>query len=342
VKLIGHRDKRAWRAGRKSPRILFVGSGGFVGWAGQGAELCQSEVVVRTSFDDSALLAERYGFPASEIRDASAALGPSRLPSQLRSLFLQVALVDLWRSLGVVPDATMGLSMGEVVSLYAAGAISREDLVATICELSVAATQHETWRWVQWHVAASTAEARRLCQNAPAPLYHVGTFGPDFSIVTCVEDDEPVVADFLASEAMIKLHYGSAGAVHLPQAWRSRALESALARVSLQPGACPMYSAATGGRLPPDADLGAPYWQMVFNQPFYLDAALLVALGDGYDVVVNLGAAITATTVEMKKTIQRAGTHATLVDTMRPRGSELDTWAQAVEIMRELGALTLS
>lgn len=155
-----------------------------------------------------------------------------------------------------------------------------------------------------------------------------------------MEDDEPVVADFLASEAMIKLHYGSAGAVHLPMPWRSSALESALAPVTLQPAACPMYSAATGGRLPAGADLGAPYWQMVFNQPFYLDEALLVALGDGYDVVVNLGAAITATTVEMKKTIQRAGTRATLVETMCPRGSELATWAQAVEIMRELGALT--
>lgn len=46
---------------------------------------------------------------------------------------VQVALAELWRSYGVVPDAVVGHSMGEVAAAHIAGALSLDDAAKVIC-----------------------------------------------------------------------------------------------------------------------------------------------------------------------------------------------------------------
>ena len=46
-------------------------------------------------------------------------------------VFLQTALCDLWRSLGVTPVAVFGHSFGEMAAAYAAGVCNKKQLVTT-------------------------------------------------------------------------------------------------------------------------------------------------------------------------------------------------------------------
>ncbi len=49
---------------------------------------------------------------------------------------IQVALADLWRSRGVLPDAVVGHSMGEVAAAHVAGILTLDDAVRVICRRS--------------------------------------------------------------------------------------------------------------------------------------------------------------------------------------------------------------
>ena len=45
---------------------------------------------------------------------------------------IQVALVELYRSWGIIPDAVVGHSAGEIAAAYAAGVITLEDAIRVI------------------------------------------------------------------------------------------------------------------------------------------------------------------------------------------------------------------
>jgi myxalamid-type polyketide synthase MxaE and MxaD len=54
---------------------------------------------------------------------------------------MQVALVQLWQSWGINPDAVVGHSMGEVAAAHVAGVLSLEDAIQVVCRRSQLLTQ---------------------------------------------------------------------------------------------------------------------------------------------------------------------------------------------------------
>lgn len=114
---------------KSQPRLAFVFTGQGAQWPAMGVELMQYPV-----FQESILAADRYlndlGCSWSLSFELSKQAGSSRVDDpefcQPICTALQIALVDLLASWGIIPHAITGHSSGEVAGAYAAGAISRE------------------------------------------------------------------------------------------------------------------------------------------------------------------------------------------------------------------------
>ncbi|WP_415848832.1 type I polyketide synthase, partial [Tsukamurella ocularis] len=123
------------RGGRRSGTV-FVFSGQGAQWAGMGRRLLRTE----PAFADAVRALEPefrriVGFSLEQaLLDGEVTSGIDRIQPVL--VGMQLALVELWRSRGVHPDAVIGHSMGEVAAAVTAGALSVADGLTVIATRS--------------------------------------------------------------------------------------------------------------------------------------------------------------------------------------------------------------
>jgi acyl transferase domain-containing protein len=120
--------------GGRPSRVVHVFSGQGSQWPGMGMDLYRCEPVVRESLDECeqivrdiggwSILTETGHTPASRLTETEIA--------QPAIFAVQLALTRLWASWGLVPDAVLGHSMGEVAAACAAGALGVQDAIRLI------------------------------------------------------------------------------------------------------------------------------------------------------------------------------------------------------------------
>ncbi|MFD7707409.1 type I polyketide synthase [Streptomyces sp. NPDC059786] len=132
----GEDHPQAVRGTAESERsCVFVFSGFGSQWAGMGRRLLETEPVFRDAVAACeeemrkwigwSPLAALRGEPGSRPFDEG-------IPQEL-VFAVQVGLVELWRSWGVVPGAVVGHSMGEVAAAWAAGALTLAQAAEILC-----------------------------------------------------------------------------------------------------------------------------------------------------------------------------------------------------------------
>jgi polyketide synthase 7 len=123
--------------GRAQPvgKTVFVFPGQGSQWTGMGAQLFDSSSVFADHMQrcDEAL-AEWVDWSVIDvIRGALDAPGLDRVDVVQPTLWAMMAsLAELWRSVGVVPDAVIGHSQGEIAAAYVAGALSLEQAARVV------------------------------------------------------------------------------------------------------------------------------------------------------------------------------------------------------------------
>jgi myxalamid-type polyketide synthase MxaE and MxaD len=118
----------------QAPGVVFVFSGQGSQWPGMARQLLAEEPVFRAAI-------ERCELAFAPFVDWSLlnllAGSDSRLDDidviQPALFAIQVGLATLWRSWGIVPDAVVGHSMGEVAAAHVAGALDLDDAARVIC-----------------------------------------------------------------------------------------------------------------------------------------------------------------------------------------------------------------
>src|SRR6202042_2585328 len=116
-------------------KTVFVFPGQGSQWIGMGAELLDSSKVFAEQLNrcEKALGQHVEWSLIDVIRGAPGAPGLDRVDVVQPVLWaVMVSLAELWRSVGVVPDAVIGHSQGEIAAACVAGALSLEDAARVV------------------------------------------------------------------------------------------------------------------------------------------------------------------------------------------------------------------
>ncbi|CAJ1498964.1 SDR family NAD(P)-dependent oxidoreductase [[Mycobacterium] kokjensenii] len=107
-------------------RPVFVFSGQGSHWVGMGRRLLAEEPVFAAAVAElEPVFVAQVGFSLREVIESGREIsGDAQVQPVIMGL--QLALAELWRSYGVVPDAVIGHSMGEVSAAVVAGALTPE------------------------------------------------------------------------------------------------------------------------------------------------------------------------------------------------------------------------
>jgi acyl transferase domain-containing protein/aryl carrier-like protein len=324
----GERTPRAVLGERPSvrPRTAFVYTGMGPQWWAMGRQLMATEPV----YDDAlrevdALFASHAGWSLYDAltADEQASRIEQTQVAQPTNFAVQYALTRLWASWGIVPDAVIGHSVGEVASAWASGALTLEDAVAVSyhrSRLQQAIARRDVEPGAMVAAGVSEDEAAALCEahagaciaaiNATSSVTFSGTPGAMNAIAGALER----AGHFhrrLDVEVAYHSHYMDPVVDDLAAALRGIAPRGA---------SVPLYSTVTGDALPGEA-IDHRYFCRNMREPVRFRAAMASLVRDGYRAFVELGPHPVMRSA-IAESVTEAGTHAVIVPSLRRREDE--------------------
>jgi acyl transferase domain-containing protein/NADPH:quinone reductase-like Zn-dependent oxidoreductase/acyl-CoA thioesterase FadM/acyl carrier protein len=271
-------------------RLLFVYTGMGPQWFAMGRELHAAEPVYAAAVDecDAHFRAAAGWSIAAEMARPEALSRMARTEvAQPANAVLQIALTRLWASWGVVPDAVIGHSVGEVAAAHVAGALGLADAMRLA---------HQRSRLQQELAGQGTmlavgldpeqAAARVAGREDRVSIAAINSAGS----VTLAGERAALeeIAAALAAEERFARFLQVEVPYHSPLMERVQGdLASALAPLSPVPPSLPIYSTAQGGRLEGLHD--AAYWWQNVRHPVLFADALGAALADGHHILLEVG-----------------------------------------------------
>ena len=204
---------------------------------------------------------------------------------------IQVALYDLWRSKGIVPDAILGVSLGESAAMYATGAITVEEamkLALHIRSISIAGSNDFT----PIYLHCSVQDVYMLAEKAPAPFWPVYEAASNGVLVTCYKNQKAQIESFLQQQGIQYMvpPYDNTWAYHTPLLLKDRELYTRyIPGFQLKPLQFDYYSCLTGGHIPKGSIIHSDFWMDVKHTPVRTHAALMASRQMGRQVMLHIG-----------------------------------------------------
>uniref|UniRef100_UPI0039788E5C type I polyketide synthase n=1 Tax=Amycolatopsis sp. lyj-109 TaxID=2789287 RepID=UPI0039788E5C len=261
--------------------LVFPGQGSQ--WAGMALELAESSPVFRACLDECAsALASVVDWSLPDVLADAGAL--TRVDVVQPALWaVMVSLAGLWRSFGVVPDAVVGHSQGEIAAAVVSGALSLEDGARVVALRSKAILALAGGGGMVSVAASPEAVEARLTEglsiaavNGPAAVVVSGEPGAlDVLLAACEADG--------VRAKRIPVDYAS----HSAQVERLHAeLLDVLAAIRPRTGDIPFFSTVTGTWLD-GAELDAGYWYTNLRETVRLDIAVTTLAAEGFATFVE-------------------------------------------------------
>ena len=267
-------------------KLVFVFPGQGTQWPGMAKALMETSAAFRQQMEDCARAFSPYidwQFPEMLAEEDLTAMNRVDVVQPL--LFsMMVSLANLWRSMGVDPDAVIGVSQGEVAAAYIAGALSLDD-AAKIVALRSQAITALAGQGAMAAVELSPAELAPYLDSGfgeslaisaytgPRSLLVSGESGEIRSLVARLTEDE-----IFARE--VRVDYAS----HCVQVEAVREeILSALKDIVPRETRIPMYSTVDGESFKPlkGAGLDALYWFRNLRQPVQFANTVEELVNDG-------------------------------------------------------------
>lgn len=270
-------------------KILFLFPGQGAQWVGMGRRLVQAEPAFCQALArcDEALR-PHTGWSLLEVLHRAGEEQLEQIDVVQPVLFaVQVALAELWRSMGVEPDGVVGHSMGEVAAAVVSGALDLEQAARVIClrsRLMKRVSGKGAMLVVGLDLEQARAEIGPYCEQVSAAVSN--------SRNSTVLSGDPEALAELAGRLQgrgvfcrpVKVDVAS----HSPQMEPLRPeLERGLAGLQPRPAALSFYSSVAAGVLPGE-QLTPEYWGSNLRQPVLFSGALERALADGMNTFIEI------------------------------------------------------
>ncbi|WP_190258172.1 type I polyketide synthase, partial [Dactylosporangium sucinum] len=265
-------------AGSGRTVMVFPGQG----WqrAGLGAELLQTSPVFAAAIDECAAALA----PWADLDLRAALAGDEWLGSaeavQPVLWAVMVSLARVWASAGVVPDAVIGHSQGEIAAAVVAGALSLRD-GAKVVALRARAVRQLTGIGA---MASIAAPAERVEGWLPDGIGIAAINGPESVVVSGPAE---LVRDWLgtvdAQARLLDIDFASHGPMVEPV---EAALRELLAGVRPRTADIPWFSTVTGTWLD-GAEADGDYWYTNLRRPVRFSPAVEALVAAGYTTFVE-------------------------------------------------------
>ncbi|MFB8058827.1 SDR family NAD(P)-dependent oxidoreductase, partial [Kitasatospora purpeofusca] len=228
---------------------------------------------------------------------------------------VMVSLAEVWRSFGVVPDAVVGHSQGEIAAACVAGGLSLDD-AARVVALRSRAIKVLAGRGGMASLPLSVDAVRERLASWAGRLSVAAVNGPSSTVVSGDADAVTELVDVLVGEGvrarLIEVDYASHSA-HVEEI-RERLL-SDLAEIAPVSGSVPFFSTVTGDWLDTKV-LDAGYWYRNLRETVEFGRATATLLGEGFRFFVEpsphavLGVAV-------GESVEAVGVDAAVLGTLR-------------------------
>jgi acyl transferase domain-containing protein len=256
-----------------------------------GRELLQKEPVFRKVIEECDALLSNYT-DCSLLKELQAEESDSRLQdtyiAQPALFALQVALVALWQSWGIVPAAVVGHSLGEVAAACVAGVLSLSEAIYLIYHRG-RLMQQATGAGKMAAVWLPQAQVESLLSTYKGRLSVAAVNSPNATVLSGDADALEEVLSKLeqqgVSSKMLPVNY----AFHCPQMEpMQKELVALLKDLKPQPEMIPIYSTVTGS-LSQDLTFDSNYWGRNLREPVQFAAAVDALLQTGHRIFVEIG-----------------------------------------------------
>ena len=279
-----------------APRLLFAFGGRTQYAPGTGRDLYAHEPAFRATVQECERITTQLLSGPSIINNFTEPPEPDFFADETRlmhtSVVMQLALADLWLTHGVQPEAILGISLGEIAAVYAAGGLSLTDaLRISLSYCVVSGVTRPDYALLV--VNANFAAIGRLAGECPVELFVVLVLDAGCCLTFCPQAVVAVVQQYLATHGItctapptrpIWPYHSPGMARHLA------ALRQPLQGMKPQPLAYPCYLSMVGRRLPTGTVLGLEYWLALVQYPVNVHEALGATLADGYQLLAPIGA----------------------------------------------------